>query len=63
MYYNMQYQMGERNGRIGMFYGLEDVLGRQMDLVERGAVSNPIFREVAEQHCEVIYAAPVAKAS
>ena len=46
-----------------LLHGLEDLLKVRIDLVERTAVQNPIFFEIAEQNRDLIYAAPVAKAS
>ena len=37
--------------------GLEDLLGRPVDLVELKAVTNPYFLEVATRHRELLYAA------
>jgi hypothetical protein len=42
---------------------LEDLFGRPIDLVERGAVTNSVFLDTAAQHSELIYASSVAKAS
>ena len=42
---------------FGLLHGLEDLLGRRIDLVERGAVKNPIFLKVANQHRDLLYAA------
>ena len=37
--------------------GLEDLLGREVDLIETKAVDNPFFLEVANRHREEVYAA------
>ncbi len=37
--------------------GLEDLLGRPVDLVERNAVENPHFLTVANRHLKQVYAA------
>jgi uncharacterized protein len=42
---------------FGLLHGLEDLLGRRVDLVERNAVSNPYFLKVADQHRDLLYAA------
>jgi uncharacterized protein len=42
---------------FGMLHGLEDLLGRRIDLVERQAVENPYFLEVANRHRDLLYAA------
>ena len=42
---------------FGLLHGLEDLTGRRIDLVERGAVRNPLFLEVADQHRDLLYAA------
>jgi len=55
--------MGSSDRYFGLLHGLEDLLGRRIDLVERSAVTNSIFLNVADRHCDLIYAAPVAKAS
>ena len=42
---------------FGLLHGLEDLLHRRVDLVERGAVKNRYFLEVADQHRNLLYAA------
>jgi predicted nucleotidyltransferase len=42
---------------MGLKLGLEDLLGREVDLVEIDAVTNPHFRRTAEQHRQSLYAA------
>lgn len=48
---------------FGVLHGLEDLLDKKIDLVERAAVTNPYFLRVADRHRELVYARPVAKAS
>ena len=40
-----------------LLHGLEDLLHRRIDLVERGAVTNPYFLPVADRYRELLYAA------
>lgn len=54
---------GSATRYFGMLHGLEDLLERNIDLVERRAVRNPYFLKVADRHRELVYARPVAKAS
>ena len=54
---------GTSNRYFGLLHGLEDLLGRQIDLVDRSATINPHFLKDANQHLQLIYAAPLAKAS
>ncbi len=42
---------------MGLKLDLEDLLGREIDLVEPTAVRNPYFMPVAGQHRQLIYAA------
>jgi len=42
---------------FGLLHGLEDLLGRKVDLVERSAVTNYYFLKVVDQHRELLYAA------
>jgi predicted nucleotidyltransferase len=51
------------NRYFGTLHGLEDLLGRQVDLVERRAVKNTTFLRHAESACELIYASSLKKAS
>jgi uncharacterized protein len=46
---------GSSGRYFGLLFGLEDLLGRKVDLVERSAVRNPHFLAVAERHRELIY--------
>lgn len=50
---------GSSNRYFGLLFGLEDLLGRRVDLVERSAVRNPHFLAVAEQRMELIYDAGI----
>lgn len=54
---------GSSNRYFGLLHGLEDLLGRHVDLVDRAAATNPYFLEVANRHLDLIYASQVAKAS
>jgi predicted nucleotidyltransferase len=42
---------------FGLLHGLEDLLHRRIDLVERDAVENRHFLEVADRHRDSLYAA------
>jgi len=42
---------------MGLLMGLEDMLGRKVDLVEPDVVTNPYFIRVANKHRQVVYAA------
>ena len=42
---------------MGLKLGLEDLLGRPVDLVELKAVTNPYFLAAVNQHGSVVYAA------
>jgi uncharacterized protein len=42
---------------MGLKLGLEDLLGRNVDLIEIDAVTNPHFLRVADQHRQPLYAA------
>ena len=55
--------IGASDRYFGLLHGLEDLLGRRIDLIERSAITNAIFLEVADHHREPVYAAPIAKAS
>ena len=46
---------GSADRYFGMLHGLEDLLGRSIDLVDRSAIHNPIFLNVASQHVKQIY--------
>ena len=46
---------GSSDRYFGLLFGLEDLLGRKVDLVRRSAVRNPHFLAVAERHRELIY--------
>jgi hypothetical protein len=54
---------GSSNLYFGLLHGLEDLLHRHIDLIERSAVENGHFLEVAQQHRELLYAATIANAS
>jgi len=42
---------------MGLKLGLEDLLGRSVDLVEPAAITNPYFALVANRHRKLVYAA------
>jgi uncharacterized protein len=42
---------------FGLLHGLEDLFGRKVDLVMRGAVKNPWFARSIEACGELLYAA------
>ena len=44
---------------FGLLEGLEDLLGRHVDLVVTKAVKNPYFLEAVDQQREVVYACEV----
>ena len=46
---------GSSDDYFGLLFGLEDLLGRRVDLVERSAVRNPHFLAVAERDVELLY--------
>jgi uncharacterized protein len=46
---------GSSDRYFGLLFGLEDLLCRKVDLIERSAVRNPHFLPVAEQFRELIY--------
>jgi uncharacterized protein len=48
---------------FGLLHGLEDLLHVRIDLVDRSAIENHHFLEMADRDRALIYAAPVAKAS
>ena len=48
---------GASSRYFGLLHGLEDLLGRRIDLVERKAVRNPLFLQVASRKLDVLYAA------
>jgi predicted nucleotidyltransferase len=48
---------GSSDRYFGLLHGLEDLLQRRIDLVEREAVENPIFLEVASRYLAPLYAA------
>ena len=54
---------GSSDRYFGLLHGLEDLFHRKIDLVERKAVRSRLFLTVADEFRELIYAAPVAKAS
>jgi len=47
---------GSFNRYMGLKLGLEDLLGRSVDLVEPSAVTNPYFMQVANRHRALVYA-------
>lgn len=42
---------------FGLLEGLRDLFHRRIDLIEVGALKNPYFKESAEQHRVLLYAA------
>ncbi|HEY8667986.1 MAG TPA: nucleotidyltransferase domain-containing protein [Tepidisphaeraceae bacterium] len=48
---------GSSDRYFGLLHGLEDLFGRNVDLVEILAAKNPHFVEVASRHRQVLYAA------
>lgn len=54
---------GSSQRYFGLLHGLEDLLGRRVDLVEREAVHSRPFLAHAGQHVEPLYGAPATKAS
>jgi uncharacterized protein len=54
---------GSADRYFGVLHGLEDLLGRKIDLVDRKAVTSRIFMESATGVSQTIYAAAIAKAS
>ena len=42
---------------MNLKFGLEDLFGRNVDLVELSAIKNPYFLPVANRHRQVVYAA------
>jgi predicted nucleotidyltransferase len=48
---------------FGLLHRLVDLTGRHVDLVERKAVHNHYFFDVADRHRMLVYAASLAKAS
>jgi uncharacterized protein len=48
---------GSSQRYFGLLHALEDLLQRKVDLVERAAITNPYFLQVAEQNRELLYAA------
>jgi predicted nucleotidyltransferase len=54
---------GSSGRYFDLLHGLEDLLHRKIDLVERDAVTNPYFLEVADAFRQTVYAAEVTKAS
>jgi predicted nucleotidyltransferase len=57
----VEFMPDSRLGPLQQFFGLADglerLLGRPVDLVERGAIKNPFVRAGIEQAREVVYAA------
>lgn len=54
---------GSSDRYFGLLHGLEDLFDRKIDLVERKAVTNPYFLELANAHRQPVYVAAIAKAS
>ncbi len=54
---------GSSNRYFGLLFGLEDMFGRKIDLVELSAVNNPIFIEVASRHRSLLYDAGRSQAA
>ncbi|HEX4055765.1 MAG TPA: nucleotidyltransferase domain-containing protein [Tepidisphaeraceae bacterium] len=54
---------GSSGRYFGLLHGLEDLYGRKIDLVERKAVTNSHFLELADTHRQTVYAAAIAKGS
>ena len=49
---------GERaDAYFGLLHGLEDLLGRPIDLMMESAVHNPYFKEAVDEHRQALYAA------
>jgi uncharacterized protein len=48
---------GSAKKYFGLLFGLEDLFHRRIDLVDRVAVENPLFLQVAERHKDTLYAA------
>jgi uncharacterized protein len=46
---------GSSDRYFNLLFGLEDLFGRRIDLVERSAVTNPYFLPHAARHREVLY--------
>lgn len=42
---------------FGLLHGAEDLFGRKIDLVCRGAIVNPVFRQIVESSKVPLYAA------
>ena len=42
---------------FGLLFGLEDLFGRKIDLVESAAISNPYFLRSVERTRTIVYAA------
>ena len=51
-------QAGEHaDSYFGLLFGLEDLFGRQVDLVVDSAIRNPYFRADVDEHRRELYAA------
>jgi uncharacterized protein len=48
---------GSSKRYFGLLHGLEDLLQRKVDLVERPAITNSYFLQVADKDRELLYAA------
>jgi predicted nucleotidyltransferase len=45
------------NTYFGLLFGLEDLFGRHIDLVEPSAITNPYFREAVDETKVLVFAA------
>jgi hypothetical protein len=53
---------GSSERYFGLLHGLEDLFGRKIDLVERKAITNPFFLQVADaSRRSTVYAAAIAE--
>lgn len=48
---------GHADAYFGLWFGLEDLFGRSVDLIEFGAIKNPYFLESIVESKEELYAA------
>ena len=48
---------GRADAYFDLLFGLQELFGRQVDLVMRSAIVNPYFRESVEESRELLYAA------
>jgi len=54
---------GSSNRYFNLLFGLEDLMGRRIDLVEPSAVTNPHFMPIANQHRIPLYDRQSAQAA